>query len=218
MLRRSPAFTKYHDISETIVMQQQKLRPSPPVLLTWADTPVRHSPPEPAGPVCPRRAPGRHCEMNAENSNVAVGTGTPGAAEPPYVGSGRAVWPWVNWGLALTTVPAAAIVMLFALGAVMSTDGCSDRSCPNRGESTSASRSTVRPWWPSSSSSSLFSLRSAVGAWWFRCLGGCCRSPTSCGWRRPYQADPSARRRKAAAFLRPGCGLCRSRLRLPSRP
>ncbi|MGO9747173.1 MAG: hypothetical protein ACLPPT_13685 [Mycobacterium sp.] len=71
--------------------------------------------------------------MNAENSNVAVGTGTPGAAEPPYVGSGRAVWPWVNWGLALTTVPAAAIVMLFALGAVMSTDGCSDRSCPNRG-------------------------------------------------------------------------------------
>lgn len=114
-------------------MQQQKLRLSPPVLLTWADTPVRHSPPEPAGPVCPRRAPGRHCEMNAENSNVAVGTGTPGAAEPPYVGSGRAVWPWVNWGLALTTVSAAAIVMLFALGAVMSTDGCSDRSCPNRG-------------------------------------------------------------------------------------
>ena len=35
--------------------------------------------------------------------------------------------------MALSTVPAAAIVMLFALGAVMSTDGCSDRSCPNLG-------------------------------------------------------------------------------------
>ncbi|ATA27532.1 hypothetical protein MLM_0615 [Mycobacterium lepraemurium] len=46
---------------------------------------------------------------------------------------GRNVWPWVNWGLALATVLAAAIVMLFALGAVMSTDGCSDRSCPNLG-------------------------------------------------------------------------------------
>jgi hypothetical protein len=37
---------------------------------------------------------------------------------------------WVNWGLALTTVPAAAIVMLFALGAVMSTDACADGQCP----------------------------------------------------------------------------------------
>jgi hypothetical protein len=35
--------------------------------------------------------------------------------------------------LALSTVPAAAIVMLFALGGVMSTDGCSDRSCPSLG-------------------------------------------------------------------------------------
>ena len=70
--------------------------------------------------------------MDAENSNVAVGSGTPSAAEPAR-GGGRNVWPWVNWGLALTTVPAAAIVMLFALGAVMSTDACSDRNCPNLG-------------------------------------------------------------------------------------
>ena len=35
--------------------------------------------------------------------------------------------------MALSTVPAAALVMLFALGAVMSTDGCSGRSCPNLG-------------------------------------------------------------------------------------
>ncbi len=76
--------------------------------------------------------------MNADNSNLAVGDGAPSAAGPAQGGSGprsgsRNVWPWVNWGLALGTVPAAVIVMLFALGAVMSTDGCADRSCPNLG-------------------------------------------------------------------------------------
>ena len=71
--------------------------------------------------------------MNADN-NVQVGTGTHSAAEPAQGDSrGRNVWPWVNWGLALSMLPAAAIVMLFALGAVMSTDGCIDRSCPNLG-------------------------------------------------------------------------------------
>lgn len=74
--------------------------------------------------------------MNAEESNltvggessdrVATGQGGPG-------GHGRNVWPWVNWGLALATVPGAALVMLFALGAVMSTDNCSERNCPNLG-------------------------------------------------------------------------------------
>ncbi len=73
--------------------------------------------------------------MNADNSNLTVGSGTSTATGPAPGGSGRgrSVWPWVNWGLALATVPAAAIVMLFALGAVMSTDGCADRSCPNLG-------------------------------------------------------------------------------------
>ncbi len=72
--------------------------------------------------------------MNA-NNNLTVGSGTQSAAEPTRGDGtrGRTVWPWVNWGLALATVPAAAIVMLFALGAVMSTDGCSDRSCPHLG-------------------------------------------------------------------------------------
>ncbi len=42
-------------------------------------------------------------------------------------------WPRVNWGLAICTVPAAAMVMLFALGAAMSTDACSDKACPNLG-------------------------------------------------------------------------------------
>ena len=42
---------------------------------------------------------------------------------------------WVNWVLALLTVVAAAIVMVFALGAVMSTAACSDQQCPNLGPS-----------------------------------------------------------------------------------
>jgi hypothetical protein len=72
--------------------------------------------------------------MDAKH-NLTIGSGTQNAAEPARADDtrGRDVLPWVNWGLALTTVPAAAIVMLFALGAVMSTDGCSDRSCPNLG-------------------------------------------------------------------------------------
>jgi hypothetical protein len=73
--------------------------------------------------------------MSADNSDLGVGSGTSTATGPAQGGGGRGrnVWPWVNWGLALATVPAAAIVMLFALGAVMSTDGCSDRSCPDLG-------------------------------------------------------------------------------------
>ncbi|QLL10506.1 hypothetical protein H0P51_26635 [Mycobacterium vicinigordonae] len=39
----------------------------------------------------------------------------------------------VNWVLALLTVPASAIVMLFALGAVMSTDSCTESRCPHLG-------------------------------------------------------------------------------------
>jgi hypothetical protein len=73
--------------------------------------------------------------MRGDDSNLRVGGGARSAAEPaqPDASHRRPVWPWVNWALALSTVPAAAIVMLFALGAVMSTDGCSDRSCPNLG-------------------------------------------------------------------------------------
>lgn len=69
------------------------------------------------------------------NNNLTVGGGTRGVAQaaPGDGRRGRAPWPWVNWGLALATVPAAAIVMLFALGAVMSTDGCSERTCQNLG-------------------------------------------------------------------------------------
>ena len=73
--------------------------------------------------------------MNADNPNVTFDSRAHSATEPVQGISsrGRDVWPWVNWGLALSTVPAAAIVMLFALGAVMSTDSCGDRSCPGLG-------------------------------------------------------------------------------------
>ncbi|OBH02509.1 MULTISPECIES: hypothetical protein [unclassified Mycobacterium] len=69
------------------------------------------------------------------NNNLTVGAGARSGADPARgdAGRGRNAWPWVNWALALATVPAAAIVMLFALGAVMSTDGCSDHNCPNLG-------------------------------------------------------------------------------------
>ena len=72
--------------------------------------------------------------MNA-NNKLTVGSGAHSAVQPAPGDGGRgpSVRPWVNWGLALATVPAAAIVMLFALGAVMSTDGCSDSGCPNLG-------------------------------------------------------------------------------------
>ncbi|CDO85734.1 hypothetical protein AWC29_11010 [Mycobacterium triplex] len=70
--------------------------------------------------------------MNARDSNVTFDRDT-NSTEPGRHDSGQnpPVWAWVNWGLALSTVPAAAIVMLFALGAVMSTDGCTGHSCPN---------------------------------------------------------------------------------------
>ena len=73
--------------------------------------------------------------MNAKNPNLTFDSqihDADGTCTAPTAAD-RHVRPWVNWGLALSTVPAAAIVMLFALGAVMSTDGCSDRSCPNLG-------------------------------------------------------------------------------------
>ena len=39
----------------------------------------------------------------------------------------------MNWALALLTVLGAGVVMVFALGAVMSTAACSDKQCPNLG-------------------------------------------------------------------------------------
>jgi hypothetical protein len=73
--------------------------------------------------------------MNVKNPNQTIDSPARGATEPARGENRRdgGVWRWVNWALAICTVPGAAIVMLFALGAVMSTDACSDRACPNLG-------------------------------------------------------------------------------------
>jgi hypothetical protein len=69
--------------------------------------------------------------MNDENSDLKVrpAQDTKPAADRPR---GRL---WLNWILALLTVPAAAVVLIFALGAVMSTAACSAQACPNLGPS-----------------------------------------------------------------------------------
>jgi hypothetical protein len=73
--------------------------------------------------------------VNGNNHNLAIDHRADSATEPAQVESRHRgnIWPWVNWGLALTTVPAAAIVMLFALGAVMNTDACVDNGCSGLG-------------------------------------------------------------------------------------
>jgi hypothetical protein len=40
---------------------------------------------------------------------------------------------WANWALALLTVVGAGVVMVFSIGAVMSTAACSDKACPKLG-------------------------------------------------------------------------------------
>jgi hypothetical protein len=74
--------------------------------------------------------------MNGKNPHQTIDSyahsATEPARQPEDRGHGR-VSSWLNWGLAICTVPGAAIVMLFALGAVMSTAACTPRACPNLG-------------------------------------------------------------------------------------
>jgi hypothetical protein len=68
------------------------------------------------------------------NNRYRTTTGPGSATDPTQQGDdGDRARSRVNWVLALLTVPAAAIVMLFALGAVMSTDSCTEMRCPNLG-------------------------------------------------------------------------------------
>lgn len=60
--------------------------------------------------------------MSSDNRDLVTRSG-PGIDESADGGQSRAR---VNWVLALLTVPGAAIVMLFALGAVMSTNSCTE--------------------------------------------------------------------------------------------
>ncbi len=84
--------------------------------------------------------------MNEENRDVKIAAGLdrdkdpgdPGdPGEQPAATSGadrsKRLRFWVNWVLALSTVVGAGVVMVFSLGAVMSTAACSDKQCPNLG-------------------------------------------------------------------------------------
>src|ERR1700761_3223144 len=73
--------------------------------------------------------------MNADDPNLMLDDRTHSTLGPAddQVRRGSRVWPWVNWGLAITTAVAAAFTMLFAIGAVMSTAACADKPCPNLG-------------------------------------------------------------------------------------
>lgn len=64
-----------------------------------------------------------------ETSQVDSATPVP-VAEPTH---GRARRGVVNWILAALTVPAAALVMIFAVGAAMSMAACSTAQCPDLG-------------------------------------------------------------------------------------
>ncbi len=78
--------------------------------------------------------------MNQENRDVKTAAGLgrdedPGGQLSATSGTDRTnrLRFWVNWALALLTVVGAGAVMVFALGAVMSTAACSDKQCPNLG-------------------------------------------------------------------------------------
>lgn len=73
--------------------------------------------------------------MNEENRDLKIDAGVGPDKQPGPSGAHRSkrLRLWVNWALALLTVLGAAVVMLYSLGAVMSTAACSDKQCPHLG-------------------------------------------------------------------------------------
>ncbi|CAM2873886.1 hypothetical protein MYIN104542_07950 [Mycobacterium intermedium] len=69
--------------------------------------------------------------MKGKNHQVTFEAGSETDPTHSQATGGRKTASWANWVLAILTVPGAAIVMLFALGAVMSTDACTAGTCPN---------------------------------------------------------------------------------------
>jgi len=65
--------------------------------------------------------------------DTAVGRATPESVADTDRGRGRRGV--VNWILAALTVPVAALIMIFAVGAAMSVAACSTAQCPNLGPS-----------------------------------------------------------------------------------
>jgi hypothetical protein len=74
--------------------------------------------------------------MDEENRNVKVETKVDSVEQPVSAGEterGRRLRLWVNWALAALTVVAAAFVMIYFFGAVMSTAACSQKQCQHVG-------------------------------------------------------------------------------------
>jgi hypothetical protein len=72
--------------------------------------------------------------MRLQHHETAELPPDPGTQPPSGDDPGRRrPWAWVNWALALLTVPAAALVMIFDVGAAMSTAACSGAQCPALG-------------------------------------------------------------------------------------
>lgn len=72
--------------------------------------------------------------MNDQHHDLKVDSETGGTVHAD-TGRGGISRQWATWLLALLTAPGAAIVMIFALGAVMSSAASSDQRCPNLGPS-----------------------------------------------------------------------------------
>jgi hypothetical protein len=74
--------------------------------------------------------------MNEEDRDLKIDAGVDSDEQPAPSGGphrSKRLRLWVNWALALLTVLGAAVVMLYSLGAVMSTAACSEKQCPHLG-------------------------------------------------------------------------------------
>lgn len=86
---------------------------------------------------------------------------------------------WVNWAAALLTAAGAALVMVFAMGAVMSTAACSTAECPDLGPSGTAF-GVLYYGAPAISAltilASFFTAGGGADSWFRWPVGCCCRS------------------------------------------
>jgi hypothetical protein len=73
--------------------------------------------------------------MSEHHGEVTTDVVAQAPAPAPAGNEGRGRRAVVNWILALLTVPVAALIMLFAVGAAMSFAACSAAQCPSLGPS-----------------------------------------------------------------------------------
>jgi hypothetical protein len=71
----------------------------------------------------------------SHDQHVSTQAATGGPDETRSDGRAARVRPWVNWTLALLTVPAAVAVVLVGFGVFMSYAACSAQACPTQGPS-----------------------------------------------------------------------------------